>query len=188
MKVSPTALPGVLLVEPAVHADRRGDFMETFHARRYAEHGMPGPFVQDNQSTSAADVLRGLHFQEPNAQAKLISVIAGEVFDVAVDVRVGSPTFGRWVGAPLSGDNRRQLYIPEGFAHGFCVTRAPAVLAYKCTALYDPAAETTIAWNDPDLAIDWPVAHPVVSDRDNAAARLHDVDRARLPRYRSAGP
>ena len=188
MKVSPTALPGVLLIEPAVYADRRGDFMETFHARRYAEHGISGPFVQDNQSISAAGVLRGLHVQEPSAQAKLVSVVAGEVFDVAVDVRVGAPTFGRWVGVRLSADNRHQAYIPEGFAHGFCVTRAPAVLVYKCTALYDPEAETTIAWNDPDLAIAWPIDRPVVSDRDGAAPRLRDVDPARLPRFREAVP
>jgi len=186
MKVSETSLPGVLLIEPAVFADARGDFMETYNARRYAEHGISGVFVQDNQSISAPDVLRGLHFQNPNPQAKLVQVVRGAVFDVAVDIRVGSPTYGQWTGAELSDENRRQLFIPEGFAHGFCVTRGPALFAYKCTAFYDPTAERTIAWNDPDIGIDWPVADPIVSDRDAAGPVLRDMDPAALPRFADA--
>jgi dTDP-4-dehydrorhamnose 3,5-epimerase len=186
MKVSTTTLPGVLVIEPAVFADARGDFMETFNARRYAEHGIPGPFVQDNQSLSAPDVLRGLHFQNPNAQDKLVHVVRGAVFDVAVDIRVGSPTFGRWTGAELSDENRRQMYIPGGFAHGFCVIRGPAVFSYKCTAFYDSSAEKTIAWNDPAIGVDWPVGQPVVSDRDAAALNLRDLDPEALPRFSAA--
>lgn len=183
MKVSETGLPGVLMIEPAVFADARGDFMETYNARRYAEYGISGVFVQDNQSISAPDVLRGLHFQNPNPQAKLVQVVRGAVFDVAVDIRAGSPTFGRWTGAALSDENRRQLYIPEGFAHGFCVTRGPAVFVYKCTAFYDPVAERTIAWNDPDIGIGWPVEAPVVSDRDAAAPPLRELEPGVLPRF-----
>lgn len=186
MKVTTTTLPGVLVIEPAVFADARGDFMETFNAERYAEHGIRGPFVQDNQSLSAPDVLRGLHFQNPNAQDKLVHVVRGAVFDVAVDIRAGSPTFGRWTGAELSDENRRQLYVPGGFAHGFCVIRGPAVFSYKCTAFYDPAAEKTIAWNDPDIGIDWPVRQPIVSDRDAAAPGLCDLDPEALPRFSAA--
>jgi len=186
MKVSETTLPGVLVIEPAVFADARGDFMETYNARRYAEHGISGTFVQDNQSISAPDVLRGLHFQNPNPQAKLVQVVRGAVFDVAVDIRIGSPTFGRWTGAELSDENRRQLFIPEGFAHGFCVTRGPAVFVYKCTAFYDPAAEKTIAWNDPDIGIGWPVTDPIVSDRDAAGPPLREMDPAALPRFADA--
>jgi len=186
MNVSTTTLPGVLVIEPAVFADARGDFMETFNARRYAEHGIAGPFVQDNQSISVPDVLRGLHFQNPNPQDKLVQVVRGAVFDVAVDIRVGSPTFGRWTGAELSDENRRQMYIPGGFAHGFCVTRGPAVFAYKCTSFYDPAAEQTIAWNDPEIGVDWPVRRPIVSDRDSAAPNLRDLDPEALPRFSAA--
>lgn len=182
MKVSTTTLPGVLVIEPTVFADARGEFMETFNAPRYAEHGIRDPFVQDNQSLSKADVLRGLHFQNPNAQAKLVQVVRGAVFDVAVDIRVGSSTFGRWIGVDLSEENRRQMYIPGGFAHGFCVVRGPAVFTYKCTALYDPAAERTIAWNDPEIGIDWPVRRPIVSERDAAALRLRELEPEALPR------
>jgi len=186
MKVSATTIAGVLLIEPAVFADARGDFMETYNARRYAEHGIVAPFVQDNQSISASGVLRGLHFQNPNAQDKLVQVVRGAVFDVAVDIRVGSPTFGQWVSVELSDENRRQLYIPGGFAHGFCVTRGPAVFTYKCTAFYDPAAERTIAWDDPDIGVDWPVHRPVMSERDAAAPRLRDLDPEALPRFSAA--
>jgi dTDP-4-dehydrorhamnose 3,5-epimerase len=183
MKVTETTLPGVLLIEPDVFADDRGYFLETFRAARYAKAGIAGPFLQDNLSFSQAGVLRGLHFQNPSAQAKLIFAPAGEIFDVAVDVRTGSPTFGKWAGAELSGDNRRQLYIPEGFAHGFCVLSPTACVVYKCTNVYDPAGELSIVWNDPDIAIAWPVRDPKLSPKDAAAPRLHEIDSARLPRY-----
>jgi dTDP-4-dehydrorhamnose 3,5-epimerase len=183
MKVTETNLPGVLLIEPDVFVDDRGYFLETFHAERYAEAGIPGPFVQDNLSFSQAGVLRGLHFQNPSAQAKLVFASEGEIFDVAVDVRAGSPTFGRWFGVSLSSDNRRQMYIPEGFAHGFCVVSPRARVVYKCTDVYDPAAEVTVLWSDPEIGIDWPVESPKLSPRDAAALPLGAIDPARLPGY-----
>ena len=142
--------------------------------------------MQDNVSFSAAGVLRGLHFQNPNGQAKLVSALQGEIFDVAVDVRAGSPHFGRWTGARLSGENGRQLYIPRGFAHGFCVLSDAARVTYKCDAFYDPAVELSIAWNDPKIAIDWPLESPVLSKKDAAAPRLADIDRGRLPVFEPA--
>lgn len=184
MKVTETKLAGVLAIEPDVFADDRGYFLETFRAEPYAEAGMPGPFLQDNLSFSQGGVLRGLHLQNPSAQAKLVFVPEGEIFDVAVDVRTGSPTFGQWVGARLSGDNRRQFYIPEGFAHGFCVLSPRAWVVYKCTNIYDREAELTVIWNDPDIAIAWPVEDPRLSPKDGAAPRLSDIDPARLPAYR----
>lgn len=183
MKVTETELPGVLLIEPQRFGDSRGFFQESWHARRYADAGIPGPFVQDNLSLSGHGVLRGLHFQNPSPQGKLVSVLQGEVFDVAVDIRVGSPTFGKWTGATLSADNARQLYIPPNFAHGFCVTGDRALFAYKCTDFYDPGAEDTILWNDPDIGIDWPVAEPVVSGKDRAGRPLASIDRSLLPQY-----
>src|SRR5688572_16927734 len=176
------SLPEVLVIEPRVFRDDRGFFLETYHALRYAEHGIAGTFVQDNHSRSVAGTLRGLHLQVAKPQAKLVRAIAGEIFDVAVDVRRGSPTFGRWVGVVLTADNFRQCYIPEGFAHGFCVLTGEAQVAYKCSAVYDPADEFGIAWNDPALAIQWPVTDPLLSarDRDNPTlAELGD----HLPRY-----
>jgi dTDP-4-dehydrorhamnose 3,5-epimerase len=184
MHVTPTALPSVLLIEPAVFGDARGYFFETYHRQRYSQSGMPREFVQDNVSRSARGILRGLHLQEPHAQGKLVQVLEGEVFDVAVDVRVGSPTFGKWAGERLSGENHRQLYIPEGFAHGFCVISESALLQYKCTELYHPETELSIAWNDPELGIEWPVVEPVLSAKDRAAKRLSDIPRDRLPRFR----
>lgn len=176
MKVTPLdALPEVLLVEPRVFGDDRGFFMELFHARRYADAGIPGPFVQDNYSRSARGILRGLHFQEPQAQGKLVQVLAGAVYDVAVDVRKGSPTFGKWVAVELSSDNRRQLWIPPGFAHGFCVLSESADFHYKCTTLYSPETERSVLWSDPDLAIPWPVREPVLSAKDARAPRLQDA-------------
>ena len=183
MKVLKTELPGVLLVEPEVFNDARGFFVEVFRTDRYAAVGIPGPFVQDNLSSSVTNVLRGLHFQNPNAQAKLVFAAEGEIFDVAVDVRLGSPHFGRWTGARLSGANGRQLFIPEGFAHGFCVLSEHARIVYKCSAPYDRASEISIVWNDPDIGIDWPIRVPIVSPKDAAAPRLRDIDRARLPRF-----
>ncbi|WP_225411354.1 dTDP-4-dehydrorhamnose 3,5-epimerase [Stigmatella hybrida] len=182
MKVTETAIPGVLLIEPKVFGDDRGFFLETFHAQRYADAGIPGPFVQDNYSRSAKGTLRGLHFQEPQPQGKLVQVVAGAVFDVAVDIRRGSPTFGKWVGVELSAENRRQLWVPPGFAHGFCVTSESADFQYKCTALYAPQNERSILWNDPDLGITWPLSgEPKLSAKDAAATRLKDAPL--LPTY-----
>jgi len=189
VKVTPLALPEVKLVEPAVFGDARGFFFEAFHGARYAEAGVPGPFVQDNVSLSQRGVLRGLHLQHPNAQGKLVSVLRGEVLDVAVDVRVGSPTFGRWVGELLSGDNRRQLYVPPGFAHGFAVTSGEALVTYKCTEYYYQAAELTVRWDDPDLAIPWPVASAVVSEKDRRGLPLAEAAaRGVLPHYELREP
>jgi dTDP-4-dehydrorhamnose 3,5-epimerase len=175
VRVDSTALPGVLVLEPDVHADGRGFFLETYHAERYREHGIDGPFVQDNHSRSVAGTLRGLHLQLRRPQGKLIRVIEGEVFDVAVDVRPGSPTFARWVGVTLSAENFKQCYVPPGFAHGFCVLSPVAQVEYKCTDLYDPAGEIGIAWNDPTLAIAWPVERPILSARDGQHPRLADL-------------
>ena len=181
MKVERTALPGALILEPKVFGDARGFFMETWNRSRYAEAGLPGEFVQDNVSYSRHGVLRGLHYQSPRAQGKLVHVLEGEVFDVAVDVRVGSPTFGRWAGATLSAQNRRQLWIPPGFAHGFCVTGETALFCYKCTELYAPEHEGSILWNDPAIGIAWPLEHPTLSAKDAAAPPLAAVSPARLP-------
>lgn len=187
MKVEPTSLPEVLIVEPRWSGDARGFFQETWHLRRYAEAGVDAAFVQDNVSLSARNVLRGLHLQHPHGQGKLIWVMQGAVFDVAVDLRTGSPTFGGWAGAELSAQNRRQLWIPEGFAHGFCVLGETALLAYKCTDFYTPDSELTVRWDDPAIGIEWPVSDPVLSDKDAAAPRLAELETARLPVYRPAG-
>ena len=185
MKVSETRLPGVLLIEPVVHGDIRGFFMETWHQKRYAATGLPASFVQDNLSFSVRGTLRGLHFQHPQAQGKLVFVLQGEVFDVAVDIRNGSPSFGQWVGVTLSADNKRQLYISAGFAHGFCVTSETALFAYKCTDFYNPQAEGGIVWNDPDLGITWPDVGPILSERDRNYPRLKQLPPERLPQYES---
>ena len=167
MRVTETALPGVLLIEPDVHRDSRGFFLETYHADKYGACGIAGPFVQDSHSQSLRNTVRGLHLQVgPRAQGKLVRVIEGEIYDVAVDVRRGSPAFGRWVGVKLTAANFRQCYIPPGFAHGFAVTSDVAQVAYKSTGLYDPVSEIGIAWNDPALAIAWPIDQPLLSDRD----------------------
>lgn len=179
-----TALDGVLLIEPKVFGDSRGFFFEAWHLERYRDLGVPGTFVQDNVSRSVRGTLRGLHVQEPYAQGKLVQVLDGEVFDVAVDVRVGSPTFGRWVGERLSSENHRQMYVPPGFAHGFCVLSASALFAYKCTELYHPETELSIAWNDPAVAIDWPIEEPLLSNRDAGARTLREIPGERLPRWR----
>ncbi|MCY1042976.1 dTDP-4-dehydrorhamnose 3,5-epimerase [Corallococcus sp. bb12-1] len=175
MKVTPLELPEVLLVEPKVFGDDRGFFLESYHAKRYADAGITGPFVQDNLSRSLKGTLRGLHFQEPNVQGKLVQCLSGAVWDVAVDVRRGSPTFGRWVAAELSFENKRQLWVPPGFAHGFCVLSDSADFFYKCTALYSPETERSVLWNDPDLAIPWPVSAPLLSGKDQQAPRLKDA-------------
>jgi dTDP-4-dehydrorhamnose 3,5-epimerase len=181
MKVIQTELPGVLLLEPKVFGDARGFFFEAYHAGRYAEAGIPATFVQDNVSRSVRGTLRGLHFQEPHAQGKLVQVLAGAVYDVAVDVRRGSPHFGRWVAYELSADNKRQLWIPPGFAHGFCVVSESADFSYKCTDFYAPPCERGVLWNDPDLAIPWPVQTPLLSAKDAQAPRLADAPL--LPAY-----
>ncbi|WP_022835857.1 dTDP-4-dehydrorhamnose 3,5-epimerase [Salisaeta longa] len=172
MTVHATDLPGVQLLVPDVYPDARGAFMELWRAARYADAGIDAAFVQDNLSRSVRGVLRGLHFQNPKPQAKLVQVLAGEVYDVVVDVRASSPTAGQWTGHYLSADNHRQLYVPEGFAHGFVVTSDEALFYYKCTAPYHPAGEHSVHWNDPALAIDWPVDDPVVSSKDAGAPPL----------------
>jgi dTDP-4-dehydrorhamnose 3,5-epimerase len=182
VRVAPTLIPGVLVIEPDVHADGRGFFVETYRADRYREHGIEGPFVQDNHSRSVAGTLRGLHLQLRHPQGKLIRVIEGEVFDVAVDVRRGSPTFGRWVAVTLTAENFRQCYVPPGFAHGFCVVSPIAQVEYKCTDVYDPADEIGVAWNDPALGISWPVSEPILSLRDSHHPTLAELD-GRLPAW-----
>lgn len=177
MRVIATELPGVLIVEPQVFADRRGFFLESYNQQRYAEHGIDVAFVQDNHSRSARGTLRGLHYQAPPGQAKLVRVVAGEVFDVAVDIRRGSPTYGRWVGVTLSAENHRQLYVPTGFAHGFCVVSESADFLYKVTSYYAPAEERGIAWDDPALGIEWPVQDPILSDRDRHHPPLAEAPR-----------
>ena len=175
MRVVHTELPGVLLIEPDVHVDGRGFFLETYHADRYREHGIVAPFVQDNHSRSIGGTLRGLHLQVRRPQGKLIRVIEGEIFDVAVDVRRGSPTFGRWVSVILSAENFRQSYVPPGFAHGFCVLSPVAQVEYKCTDLYDAPSEVGVAWDDPAIGIAWPVANPVLSPRDSRHPSLAEL-------------
>jgi dTDP-4-dehydrorhamnose 3,5-epimerase len=181
MKVSQTELSGVLVIEPQVYGDERGWFLEVWQETRYGEAGLPARFVQDNASWSQHGVLRGLHFQHPRGQGKLVYVLAGEVFDVAVDVRADSPTFGRWTGLTLSAENRKQVYIPPGFAHGFCVTGDSALFAYKCTEAYAPEAERTLLWDDADIAVAWPLIDPIVSDKDRMGALLKDTPRGHLP-------
>ena len=182
MKTEPTALPGVVLVDPVVHRDSRGFFLETYNERRYREAGITATFVQDNHSRSAKGTVRGLHFQVRRMQGKLVRAVKGAMFDVAVDVRRGSPTFGRWVGAHLSDENFRQIYIPPGFAHGFCVLSEVGEVEYKCTELYEAADELVIAWNDPEIGIEWPASEPLLSAKDKAAPRLAEV-LARLPAW-----
>ncbi len=184
MKFIETNLEDVVIIEPPVFGDNRGFFMETHHQIRYAKHGVAKEgFVQDNMSLSQKGVLRGLHFQNPNQQGKLVCVVQGEVFDVAVDIRLGSPTFAQWTGITLSHNNKRQLYIPPGFAHGFVALSNTALVMYKCTAYYDKDAESSIAWNDPDVSIDWPISDPTISEKDLAAPTLSKIERSLLPRH-----
>ena len=183
MLVIPTELPDVLVIEPEVHRDGRGYFLETYHAEKYRAHGIKGPFVQDNHSRSVGGTVRGLHLQLRRPQGKLIRVIEGEIYDVAVDVRRGSPTFARWVAVMLTADNFRQCYIPPGFAHGFSVASPLAQVEYKCTDLYDPADEIGIAWNDQSFGIHWPIHEPILSERDRRNPTLAEV-MAVLPEWR----
>ncbi|MGD8386356.1 MAG: dTDP-4-dehydrorhamnose 3,5-epimerase [Desulfobacteraceae bacterium] len=181
MQIMPTPLEGVRIIEPDVHKDSRGFFMEIYHRDRYRASGIDCVFVQDNLSYSIRGTLRGLHYQHPNAQAKLVQVLMGEVFDVAVDVRRGSETFGRWTGVRLSEQNRRQLFLPEGFAHGFCVLSESALFKYTCTDVYTPECEQAVLWCDPDIGIAWPLENPLLSEKDRQAPRLRDIPPDRIP-------
>ncbi|MBI3949439.1 MAG: dTDP-4-dehydrorhamnose 3,5-epimerase [Acidobacteria bacterium] len=183
MKVIETELPGVVIIQPDVFQDARGFFVETWNQRRYQQTGLAATFVQDNLSFSTRGVLRGLHFQHPHQQAKLVYVLQGEVFDVAVDIRRGSPTFGWWVGRTLSSDHHLQMYVPEGFAHGFCVTSEAALFVYKCTDFYHRHMEMSIRWDDPEIGIAWPIQTPELSERDAAAPCLKEMAVDRLPQF-----
>lgn len=176
MKIIETPIRDLLLIEPKVFGDKRGFFLETFQENRYREAGVRLPFVQDNISRSGRGVLRGLHFQIQNPQGKLVFAIRGEVFDVAVDIRKNSPTYGRWFGAVLSDENHRQLYVPPGFAHGFCVLSEYADFFYKCTDFYHPEDEGGLLWNDPAIGIDWPIDAPLINQRDLQFPGLIDLD------------
>jgi len=182
MRVRRTELPGVLVIEPVVRRDERGFFVEVFHADRYRDAGLTLPFVQDNHSCSGAGIVRGLHVQLGAPLGKLVRCVRGAIFDVAVDVRRGSPTFGKWIGETLNAESLHQLWVPPGFLHGFCVTGAPAEVEYKCTALWDPQQEVAVRWNDPRLAIAWPIAAAQLSPKDAVAPLLDEV-MDRLPRY-----
>lgn len=183
MKIKETSLPGVFLIETDVYKDSRGFFMETWNEKRYKELGLDVNFIQDNLSYSSRGVLRGLHYQHPNPQGKLVYVVQGEIFDVAVDIRVGSPNFGKWVGIILSSENKKQLYIPEGFAHGFCVLSETALFAYKCTDFYNPQTEGGIIWNDSDINIEWPIISPELSQKDKSYGLLREISKEKLPTY-----
>ena len=181
MKVVETSLSGVLIIEPKVFPDARGFFVETYHKERYAACGIEPDFVQDNLSYSSKGVLRGLHYQKPHTQGKLVYVLQGEVWDVAVDIRPGSSTFGQWTAVTLSSENRNQFYISPGFAHGFCVLSDTALFTYKCTDLYHPECDAGICWDDPDIGIKWPVTEPILSAKDEQLPILRDIPVERLP-------
>ena len=187
MEVKPVEkfLPGVLLFEPDVFEDERGFFLETYHSKKYCDAGIEKAFLQDNHSHSCRATLRGLHYQLNRPQGKLIYVVVGEIFDVAVDIRLGSSTFGRWTGTLLSEKNKRQMFSPEGFAHGFCVLSEKAHVIYKCTDLYTPGDEYGILWSDPDLDIDWPIDSPMLSDKDGKNPQLKDIPKHSLPVFGS---
>jgi dTDP-4-dehydrorhamnose 3,5-epimerase len=183
MKILPSSLPEILIIEPSVFQDERGFFMETYQQRRYTEAGIESIFVQDNLSSSVHGTLRGLHYQVQHAQAKLIQVIEGTIFDVALDIRWGSPSFGQWTSIHLSAENKRQLFLPEGFAHGFCVLSESAQVVYKCTDFYVPEDEGGVLWSDPTLAIEWPISEPLLSEKDSQQPCLADIPPERLPVY-----
>ncbi len=183
MKVTETKLPCVIVIEPVVFGDTRGWLLETYSQKRYEQAGITDFFVQDNVSLSGKGVLRGLHYQYPHSQGKLVQVLAGEVFDVVVDVRPGSPTFSQWVSQVLSESNHRQMYVPAGFAHGFCVLSDIVIFSYKCTDYYSPSTEGGIIWNDPVLGIDWPVSDPILSGKDAEYPMLGDIPKDKLPKY-----
>ena len=173
--VTQTPLPGVVIVEPRVFEDDRGFFLESFNASDFANAGLPTNFVQDNHSCSTRGVLRGLHYQHPSWQGKLVRALVGEIFDVAVDIRRDSRHFGEWFGVTLSASNRKQLYVPAGFAHGFCVVSEISEMAYKCTSLYMPEDDAGVLWNDPDIGIEWPIYDPILSGKDAVAPRLFEL-------------
>ena len=183
MNLTPTTLPGVMIIEPQVYGDGRGWFFESYHADRFAAAGICDTFVQDNVSYCGGPVLRGLHLQHPRAQPKIVSVFDGVVFDVAVDVRKGSPTFCRWISVELSAENKRQLFIPSGFAHGFRTLSERVLVTYKCAGYYAPDDEITIRWDDPEIGIDWPPGSPQLSAKDAAAPLLAAIDPARFPPF-----
>lgn len=189
MNIIPTPIPDVLIIEPKVLGDERGFFLETWQQERYAEAGIGPQFVQDNLAYSRHGVLRGLHLQNPHAQGKLVQVLHGEVFDVAVDVRRGSPSFGRWHGCLLSAENKRQFWVPAGFAHGYLVTSEDALFNYKCTDTYHPETQFSVRWDDPAIGIDWPLSGPpTLSDADRNALALTEIDPERLPRLEQPAP
>ena len=183
MNVIKTSIPDLLIIEPKVFGDPRGFFIETWNQKRYAELGIVPGFVQDNLSLSQRGVLRGLHLQNPHPQGKLVYVLQGEVWDVAVDVRRGSPTFGKWIGETLSSENKRQMWVPPGFAHGFCVLSETALFAYKCTDFYHPSCEVAVQWNDPALGIEWPIKNPTLSAKDQSGIPLAQLSADKLPVY-----
>lgn len=185
MRVTRIDIPGVLLLEPSVFSDHRGCFAETYHEHRYRDAGISERFVQDNYSRSVRNTVRGLHFQEPNAQGKLVMALEGTVYDVVVDIRKGSPTFGKWYGVELSSTSFYQIYIPPGCGHGFCVTSETATFLYKCTAYYSPQDERGILWNDPTLEIHWPISEPILSLKDESYPTFKEID-AELPTYKPA--
>jgi len=181
LKIIETRLPGAVIIEPAVFGDSRGFFFESWNAERFAAHGLPTRFVQSNVSSSSRGVLRGLHYQWPRPQGKLVSVLEGEVFDVAVDIRRGSPTFGQWEGVVLSAENKRQFWIPEGYAHGFLGLSDRVIFTYLCTDVWVKEVDSNIRWDDPQIGIDWPIDAPLLSDKDAAAPVLADIAQDRLP-------
>jgi len=177
-----TGISGLVIIEPQVHGDARGYFMETWHAQRYARLGLPEQFVQSNISRSGAGVVRGLHYQFPQPQGKLVQVVEGRVFDVAVDIRSDSPTFRQWAGVELSAESHRQLYVPEGFAHGFCVLGEGATITYLCTRPFSAEFDAAIAWDDPDIGVEWPIQPQSLSAKDRAAPRLCEIPEQQLPK------
>ncbi len=185
MKFTKTSFPDVFLIEPDVFKDTRGFFMETYNQRKYAEAGIDQVFVQDNYSHSKYGILRGLHYQLKNAQGKLVFVITGEIFDIVVDIRIGSPMFGQWFGAHLSAENRRQIFVPEGFAHGFIVLSESVDVIYKCTDFYTHGDEYGIFWADPTIGIDWPIKNPILSDKDSKNPKLREIQEELLPAFHS---
>ncbi len=184
MKVTETHLPGVLIIEPQVFGDERGFFMESWQQQRYRDAGIQSDFVQSNVSKSSYGVLRGLHFQNPKPQGKLVSVLVGEVYDVAVDIRIGSPTFGQYADIILNAENHKQFYVPEGFAHGFCVLSETAIFSYMCNNYYQAEAEASLLWNDPDINIPWPIKTPKLSPKDAQAKTLKELPQQRLFEYK----
>ena len=183
MKFTEQSLPGVIVIEPEAFEDNRGFFMETYHISKYGKEGIDKPFLQDNHSHSKKGALRGLHYQLRNPQAKLVYVVTGEVFDVAVDIRWGAPTFGQWTGTLLSEKNRHQLFIPAGFAHGFCVLSETADVIYKCTAIYTPGDDHGVIWSDPTIDIKWPIKNPILSKKDMENPKLTEIPEDLLPVY-----